>query len=59
MFKESCTYKIFRFLLHLYFLRVCAILDRTSVIGDSAEFTNLTVFWTKFVTREMKTFMNI
>ena len=28
-------------------------LNRTSVVEDSAKFTNLTVFWTKFVPREM------
>ena len=59
MFRESCTYEIFRFLLHQYFLRVCTKLDRTSVGGDSTEFTKLTVFWTNFVPREMKTIVNI
>jgi len=59
MFRESCTYEIFRFLLHQYFLRVCAKLNHTSVVGDLAEFMNFIVFWTKFVPREMKTFMKI
>ena len=59
MFRESCTYEIFKFLLHQYFLRVCTKLNRTSVGGDSTEFTKLTVFWTKFVPREMKTIVNI
>ena len=30
-----------------------------SIAGDSIEFTNFTVFWTKFVPLEMKTFVNI
>ena len=34
-------------------------LKRTSVAGNSVEFTNLTVFWIKFVLLEMKTFVNI
>ena len=47
------------FLLHQYFLRVSTKLERTSVAGDSTEFTNLTMFWIKFVPLEMKTFVNI
>ena len=31
----------------------------TSVVGDLAEFMNLTVFWMKFVPLEMKTFVII
>ena len=31
----------------------------TSVARDFADFTNLTVFWTKFVPFEMKTFVNM
>ena len=30
-----------------------------SVVVDFVEFTNFTVFWTKFVPLEMKTFVNI
>ena len=29
-----------------------------SVEGDSIEFTNFTIFWTKFVSLEMKTFVD-
>ena len=53
------TYEIFKFLLHQYFLRVCTKIERISVAGDSAKFTNLTIFWTKFVLLEMKSFVNI
>ena len=59
MFRESCTYEIFRFLLHQYFLSIFTKLDHTSVVGDSTEFKNLTIFLTKFVPREMKTLVNI
>ena len=34
-------------------------LERMSVVVDFVEFTNFTVFWTKFVPLEMKTFVNI
>ena len=34
-------------------------LKHTSVVGDFAEFMNLTVFWIKFVPLEMNTFVNI
>ena len=37
----------------------CMKHERKSVEGDSIEFTNFTVFGTKFVLLEMKTFVNI
>ena len=33
--------------------------ERTRVARDSAKFTNLIVFWIKFVPLEMNTFVNI
>ena len=58
--RDVCrTYRIFKFLLHQYFLRVCTKHECTSVVGDLAEFMNLTVFWMKFVPLEMKTFVII
>ena len=58
--RDVCKmYEIFKFLLHQYFLRVITKLECTSVAGDSVEFTNLIVFWIKFVPLEMKTFVNI
>ena len=53
------THECFKFFLHKYFLRVIKKLKCTSVAGDSVGFTNLTIFWIKFVPLEMKTFVNI
>ena len=53
------TYKIFKFLLHQNVLRVCTKPKCTTVAQDCAKFTNSTVFGTKFVPLEKKTFVNI
>ena len=34
-------------------------LKHSGFVGDSAGFTNLTIFWIKFVPLEMKTLLNI